>query len=64
MIQKLHAYLEKRRYIKFVKQGRKHLAAQFVQALEQDPLSGEAREYRVMRSINGKTFTNIAFIKR
>ena len=63
-MKRLSLWLAKRKYQKFITVGRKHLAGQFIQALEQDPLSGDAREYRVMRSINGKTFTTIAFIKR
>lgn len=64
IIGRVTAYLTRRAYHKFVKQGRKHLASQFIQALEQDPLSADAMEYRVTRSINGKTFTTIAYIKR
>jgi hypothetical protein len=61
---RIRTYFIRRRYIKFVEAGRRHLARQFTTALEQDPLSADAKEYRVTRSIDGKSFTTIAFIKR
>jgi len=64
MFEKVKMYFHVRAYNKFVREGRANLAAQFIQALEQDPLSDKAKEYRVMRSIDRKSFVNIAFIKR
>lgn len=64
MFEKVKMYFHVRAYNKFVRKGRANLARQFIQALEQDPLSAKAREYRVTRSTDGKSFTSIAFIKR